>query len=189
MRIKHGLILLSLLLVLTACATNLNEDVQEEQQQSGNTQPIHYETDQEKTERKYQREQTIGDKGGYPQTHQKKANNANYKNGYSDAFTNDEAIKLSNKLQNKREIVQAQVASTEKRIIVGVILAEDERQGTANTIKQEVKKIVPDTDKEIVVYTDDVHWDSMKNLDSRIKAKSNGEKIENIINNFIENNQ
>lgn len=175
---------------MVACANDngANEDAQREIDNK-NTQPIHYETNQEKKERLHVRDQTIGEKGGYPQTHQDKANDANNKNGYTDVFTNEEAQMIAETLQNKREIVQAQVASTDDRIIVGVILqAHAKQKDSAQQIKKEVKKLVPNTDKQIIVYTDDIHWDRMKNLDARLKAKNNGDKIEQYINEFINNN-
>lgn len=176
MRIKLGLIIL-MLGAITACTNEPTDKAENGNQQS--TQPIHYETEQEKRERLG----TFAENGKkkYPQSEQKKGTEANFKNGYSDSFTNEETEMITRALKNKTQIVQAQVAATEDRIIVGVMLKDDVRQDIGNEIKQEVKKLVPNSNKEIIVYTDEEHWNKMKNLDNRLKPKYNGEKLEEIL--------
>lgn len=68
-----------------------------------------------------------------------------------------------------KEIKQAQVASSDERVVVGVILSNrfEAQSDIAEQIKTSVKEMAPD--KTVVVYTDDIHWDRMRNLQSRIK--------------------
>ncbi|MCG1027919.1 YhcN/YlaJ family sporulation lipoprotein [Virgibacillus halodenitrificans] len=182
--LKYGLIPCIVLLAFTIGCSN-NNDESGENKTNPNTQPIHYETDQEQKDRLNYDEPSIGERGGYPQSEQEQVNDADYKGGYSDAFTNKEAILLSQELQNKKDIIQAQVAVTDKRIIVGVMQREHTDHFAVNKIESTIREILPNTEKEIIVYTDDIHWDRMKNLDARLKAKNRGDDLENIVEDFL----
>ncbi|AIF45384.1 YhcN/YlaJ family sporulation lipoprotein [Virgibacillus sp. SK37] len=181
---KYSLIPGVALLALTIGCTNDNEE-SVENKANPNTQPMHYETDQEQKERLNYDEPSIGEQGGYPQSEQQQVNDADYKSGYSDAFTNEEAMLLSQELQNKKDIIQAQVAVTDKRIIVGVMQREHTDHLAVNKIESTIREILPNTKKEIIVYTDDIHWDRMKNLDARLKAKNRGDDLEKTVEDFL----
>ncbi|WP_158591724.1 YhcN/YlaJ family sporulation lipoprotein [Oceanobacillus halophilus] len=177
------LITVMISIVMVACT---NED---ESSQSGSdylhTQPIHYDTRQENNERMGTNEKSIGEQGGYPQSEQRGVNAADYEGGYSDPFTNEETELISKKLKQQKDIIQAQVASTEDRIIVAVMLREHFDHNVTSDIddiEKQVKKIVPNTEKQIIVYTDDVQWDRMKNLNARYKSGKNGDEL---FNNFL----
>ncbi|WP_170875264.1 YhcN/YlaJ family sporulation lipoprotein [Virgibacillus pantothenticus] len=184
MRVWLGMMLMALI-SLIGCADGQQGENHANPNTDNQTQPIHYETEKERNERLNIREQSIGEKGGYPQSKQENINESNFNSGYSDPFTNEEAIMITEALQKKRQIVQAQVASTNDRILIGVILSTHVSGDIGNEIKKEVKKLLPDSNKEIIIYTDDTHWEKMRNLDARLEAKDNGENMEELINRFL----
>ncbi|PAV28927.1 hypothetical protein CIL05_13160 [Virgibacillus profundi] len=175
----------TLLIIFTVGCANTDEDTQTTQEKI-NTSPINYETEQERKERLNIRDQTIGEKGGYPQSDQDGVNAGDNSGENSDAFTNEESMKISKQLKEKKEIVQAQVASTDDRIIVAVILSEQTDPDIKQMIESEVSKTV--SDKQIIVYTDEVHWDHMKNLDARLGSEKREFDIEDYIDDFIKRN-
>ncbi|MEC5422057.1 YhcN/YlaJ family sporulation lipoprotein [Virgibacillus sp. C22-A2] len=182
--IKASIILLILFVV--GC-TNADDNTQTNNEDI-RTQPIHYETESEQKARKGLRDKTIGEQGGYPQSDQEGVNASDYSGGYSDVFTNEESEFLANELQAHRDIIQAQVASTEDRIIVAVMLREHSNHDVAETIETEVREVIPETDKQIIIYTDDIYWDRMKNLDARLEARDVGEDLEDYITDFFNRN-
>ncbi|MFD2628668.1 YhcN/YlaJ family sporulation lipoprotein [Oceanobacillus kapialis] len=154
------------LLLLAGCNTAQNEQGQgSDQQNKENTEYVHYETDQERVDRN--QEPSIGERGGYPQSHQEGANDADFEKGYSDAYTNEEALWLSEELENRKDIVTAQVASTEDKILVGLIQREYAGENVPDQVKEEIKRLLPDTKKEIIVFTDNAYWEYMKNRDAK----------------------
>lgn len=177
----YKIIPITFILLLTVACSSVNED--------GNngegikTQPINYETDQERKDRLNTRDKTIGEKGGYPQSKQEGVNASDFHKGYSDPFTNEESELISKQLKEKKEIVQVQVAATDERIIVAVILSEKADPEIKKTIQEEVESIAPD--KQITVYTDEVHWDHMKNLDARKGSEKREYDIEEYIDDFF----
>lgn len=167
-----------ILLLIFIVACNGNESEQETTNQSTNNrsiQPIHY--DEKNSDRYDAKEPSIGEQGGYEQSEQNDVNKSDF-NAYTDPFTNEESIRISEELQKQKDIIQAQVASTDDRIVVAVMLREHDNHDITQQIEENIKKIVPNTGKQIIVYTDDVHWDRMKNLGSRGKAKSIGDDVE-----------
>ncbi|WP_010651031.1 YhcN/YlaJ family sporulation lipoprotein [Oceanobacillus massiliensis] len=180
-------LLLSLMLILLLAAgctngerTQQTSDIND----GGSIQPIHF--DRKDRDIYNKDESSIGEQGGYPQSEQKMANDADFSN-YTDAYTNEESIRISEELQQRKDIIQAQVASTDDRIIVAVMLQERFNLEVPD-VEEYVREIVPDTDKEIIVYTDEIHWDRMKNLDARLGAKNSGEGVEKFIEDLFQLN-
>lgn len=165
------MMLILLIAILTAC-TNTREDA-EDSNEEVETQPIHYESEGERKDRL--NIQDNPKKEGIPKQEKQK--------NYSDAFTNEESVMLSETLEKRKDINKAQVASTEDRIIVAVMLSDHPDRNITNKIKTDIKKIVPD--KQIVIYTDDTHWERMKNLDAGLKSKGVGTDMEDRINYFF----
>lgn len=155
-----------LLLVISCVACSPQNSNQKENVVKNNTQSIHFETKEQQKERLGAREKSIGEQGGYPQSHR------NYNKGpdtglYTDIFTNDESARLEEHLRTFKEVKQAQVASTEERIVIGILLSNrfQEDPNIATDIKRSVEEIVPN--KTIIVYTDHIHWDRMRELRSK----------------------
>lgn len=156
------MVLLLLIIVLTAC-TNTKEEAQDNHD-NNNTgiQPMHFETDKKAENRN----------NGEDNQRQQRQN----KTRYSDVFTNEESIMLSEKLEKRKGINRAQVASTDERIIVAVMLSDHSDHNITKKIEADIKEIIPD--KQIVIYTDDTHWERMKNLDARLESKNIGNDVE-----------
>lgn len=164
------------ILIVTACSPN--EQGASERTNNSSVQPIHF--DKKQSDIYDNEEPSIGEQGGYPQSEQNGVNQADFRN-YSDAFTNEESLFITKELEKQKDIIQAQVASSEDRIVVAVMLREHVDHDMPQKIEEDVKELVPGTNKQIIVYTDDVQWNQMKNLDTRLKAKTIGDDLENTI--------
>lgn len=181
----RGKLLLGLF-ILFATAGCGNEAEEGQNENNNQYQPINYETREEQTNRAGSRDNTIGELGGYPQSDQEYVNdgdkNLNAKN--EDRYTNERTMLISEYLAERKEIVQAQVAETDERIIVAVITADNEYFPNLNeVIEKEVKRVIPD--KQIVVYTQAIWWDRMRNLNS--SPNDLDEKMNRDIDNFFGN--
>ncbi|MFS0751321.1 YhcN/YlaJ family sporulation lipoprotein [Oceanobacillus sp. 1P07AA] len=188
MRIYNSNLLISVVVlgtVLMGCTDdNTASDLQNNNRtESESVQPIHFE-DQDMED---SNQQSIGEQGGYIQSRQYGVNETRA-NHYTDAFTNEESIRLTESLRNRVDVVQAQVASTEERIVVGVILKEHASPDTGDKLVKHIERQLEDSNKEIIVYTDDVQWDRMKNLDSRLQAEEIGEQVESLFEDIFQLN-
>lgn len=162
---KKTMALLLLIIVLAAC-TNTREGVRDDDGNNNtDIQPMHFESEK--------KTQNTNNKEGN-QSQQK-----NRESRYSDAFTNEESLMLTNTLEKRKDIMQAQVATTDDRVIVGVMLSEHTDHNTTKKIESEIKEIIPD--KQIIIYTDDTRWERMKNLDAKLESKNIGNDVEDNI--------
>lgn len=153
------MVLLLLIIVLTACTNTKEEEQDNHDNNNTGIQPMHFETDK-KAENRNNGED----------------NQRQNKTRYSDVFTNEESIMLSEKLEKRKGINRAQVASTDERVIVAVMLSDHSDHNITKKIEADIKEIIPD--KQIVIYTDDTHWERMKNLDARLESKNIGNDVE-----------
>lgn len=178
-----------LVFIIGGC-TNTNSDGQKEtNKESPNSDPISFETQQgKKNQGKGIREHSLEEQPGYPQHDQDNVNHGEANRNNADIFTTQEAEEISRHLTKRRDITQAQVATTEDRVIIGLILKKQQtgNQQLIDNIEKEVQQFAPD--KEIIVYTDDTHWNKMKNLDRGLKRNNSGEDVESYIENFFGNN-
>ncbi|WP_404453222.1 YhcN/YlaJ family sporulation lipoprotein [Virgibacillus necropolis] len=167
MKLRYGLLFVAI--VATGCANDeSNEAKNDEQIQS---QTINYETKNEQNDRLGLRDQTIGEKGGYEQSEQKQINRGDKQEGdNTDIFTNEQSKAISDHLRKQRDIKLAQVAVTDEKVVVAVMLDEHNNHEISDDIEKEVRKFEPN--KTIVVYTDDNHWDRMSNLKARHKQST-----------------
>src|SRR5699024_9616532 len=134
-----------------------------------NTQPMHYETDKEQQERHNERPETIGDRGGYPQSDQRDTNASEDRDGRTtDPYVNEATEKIYDQISDFKEIKQAQVTATDQKVIVALMLNDYNEETVRDKIVKEVEKVDPD--KEVVIYTDDIHWNRMRNARSRLKS-------------------
>ncbi|MFC2948470.1 YhcN/YlaJ family sporulation lipoprotein [Virgibacillus sediminis] len=160
------------------------DDVNENQNAEGlNNQPIHYDTQGEDRQASEEEQESIGEEGpkGYPQKYQDRANSSEYEHGYSDPYTNEDTEEIAENLEELDDVVQAQVEETNDRLIIGLQLKEHTDPDRPDDIEEQVKALVPPTDKEIFVFTDKIYWDRMKNLDSRGRS---GEDINDLFEDF-----
>ncbi|WP_249870983.1 YhcN/YlaJ family sporulation lipoprotein [Oceanobacillus saliphilus] len=179
------LFFIALILLIGACDGAENASEQNNVGNDGSIQPIRF--DEKNVDIYDSPGPSIGEMGGYEQSEQRGVNTADFSK-YSDVFTNEESIRISEELAKQKDIIQAQVASTEDRIIVAVMLREHFDHHVAHKIEDEVRKIVPDSDKQIIVYTDDIQWDRMKNIDARLGARETGYELGNILEEFFQIN-
>jgi hypothetical protein len=160
------LVVLTSILFLVACGNETEEGTKKLNNDNNTVQPINYETEEEEKERTGNQDRSIGELGGYPQSEQEYVNegdrNLSAKN--EDRYTNERTMQISDYLSERKEIVQAQVSETEDRIIVAVQTGNKYYPDLKQTIEEEVKQIV--SDKEIVVYTESIWWDRMRNQNS-----------------------
>src|SRR5699024_3917305 len=163
MHIIKWLILPVLSILLFGCAQY--ETGEEGSQENMNSQPINYETEQEQDERLEREEQGIDEQGGYLQSEQKELNDGD-ENAQSDLFTNEMSMSISKHLKERKDVRQAQVAVSEERVVVGVMLTDQAPPDMRERVEQEVQEMVPT--KEIYVYTDDIYWDRMRNKDAQL---------------------
>ncbi|WP_099158639.1 YhcN/YlaJ family sporulation lipoprotein [Virgibacillus ndiopensis] len=167
---------------LFGCA-NTNQD-ENAQDNNVETQPLHYETNEEQKDRQGVKKESVGEKGGYKQSDQKGTNASERNSGnYTDIFTNEETKEIYRHVTGLKEVKNAQIASTEEKVIVAVMLNEHSNHNVQAVIEQEVKKFAPD--KTIVVYTDDIYWDRMSNLKSRLKAGNGGNEFQEQMEKFF----
>ncbi|TFJ94001.1 YhcN/YlaJ family sporulation lipoprotein [Lentibacillus salicampi] len=151
------------LFLLIGCAQY--ESGEQDSGQNMNSQPIHYESEKEHNERLGAEDQGIDEDGGYPQSEQKELNNGD-RNGQSDKFTNEMSLNISNHLKQRNDVRQVQVAVSEERVVVGIMLSDHAPPDMRERVEQEVQEMVPN--KEVYVYTDEIFWDRMRNKDARL---------------------
>ncbi|HLS07565.1 YhcN/YlaJ family sporulation lipoprotein [Lentibacillus sp.] len=149
--------------VLFGCAQY--ESGEQDDSENMNSQPINYETEEEEKERLGAEDQGIDEQGGYLQSEQKELNDGD-ENAKSDAFTNEMSMSISKHLQKRKDVRQVQVAVTDERVVVGIMLSEHAPPDMRERVEQEVQEMVPT--KEVYVYTDDIYWDRMRNKDKQL---------------------
>ncbi|WP_157724854.1 YhcN/YlaJ family sporulation lipoprotein [Virgibacillus phasianinus] len=164
MRLRYGCLLFAVL-IAGGCANGGNNEASDDDQIQ--SQPLHYETKHEQNERL--------DTGDQPQT-QTEIEKGNVNRGdntsgnNTDVFTNEQSKEIADYLMKRRDIKLAQVAITDKKIVVAVMLNDHSNHDITDGIESDVRKF--DKNKTIVVYTDDNHWDRMSNLKARLKQSN-----------------
>ncbi|WP_188453524.1 YhcN/YlaJ family sporulation lipoprotein [Virgibacillus oceani] len=172
-----------ILVFLFGCS-NTNQD-DNAQGNDAETQPMHYETDKGQKDLGIY-DNYVGEKGGYKQSDQKGTNASEGNSGnYTDIFTNEESNEIYRHVTGLKDVKNAQIASTEDKIIVAVMLNEHPNPDIRDVIAQEVQKFVPD--KTVVVYTDEIYWDRMSNLKARSEAEHGGNDFQEQIKKFFNN--
>ncbi|WP_085991795.1 YhcN/YlaJ family sporulation lipoprotein [Oceanobacillus senegalensis] len=180
---KKTIFIIGFVLTVAVGCTNQDENAQTNTD-TLDTQPIHYDSKKEHESRNVSPNNPTAEQGRYPKGKQDMMDIGNV--DYQDPFVNEETQRITKELTKNRDIIQAQVASIDDRIIVAVMLRKHFNHDASNdseAIKKEVEKMVPD--KQIIVYTDDIQWDRMKNFNARYNAGKNGENIEEFFDNLI----
>ncbi|MFC3039277.1 YhcN/YlaJ family sporulation lipoprotein [Virgibacillus xinjiangensis] len=151
--------------LLSGCA---GDPAENENAEGVESQPIRYDAQGENSQ-KMENEESIGKEGpkGYPQQYQDRANSSEYENGYSDPYTDEETKRIAEKLKELEGIVGAQVETTDDRLFIALQLKEHTDPDKPGQIEEQVRSMVPETGKQVIIFTDRAHWDRMKSLDSR----------------------
>ncbi|MCT2537978.1 YhcN/YlaJ family sporulation lipoprotein [Aquibacillus koreensis] len=117
----------------------------------------------------------------------KKPDNQNTK--YTEQFYNEESQKVSEAVNKIEAVSITQVFSTEDQIFVSPLLEQteykdqDDVDRIVEQVRKQVRQIVPD--KEIVIYTDDIYWNEMRNINAR--NVENPDEARDYIQDFIDN--
>ncbi|QKY69569.1 YhcN/YlaJ family sporulation lipoprotein [Lentibacillus sp. CBA3610] len=131
-------------------------------QDNMNSQPIKYETQEEQDER-------LGTESDeqktYPDNKYKDINEGDSGKN-TDKFTNEMSLSISNHLKQRHDVRQAQVAVTDEKVVVGVMLTDQAPPDMRDLVEEEVQQLVPN--KDVYVYTDDIYWDRMRNKDAEL---------------------
>ncbi|WP_175631901.1 YhcN/YlaJ family sporulation lipoprotein [Virgibacillus siamensis] len=146
---------------LVACSENRDSATDSHDQL--NSDPIHYETDKEHNDRIDDHPENIAEKGGYPQSDRDRLNVGD-EDAKTDLYTNEWTMSISKHLKQRKDVKQAQVAATDDKIVVGVLVNEYAQKGMKKKIKAEVEQMVPG--RKVVVYTDRIYWDKMRDEDA-----------------------
>ncbi|GAA0601596.1 hypothetical protein GCM10009001_17990 [Virgibacillus siamensis] len=164
--------------ILAGCAGITDNAADNEDDLS--SEPIHYETENERNDRLNNGPDSIAEQGGYEQSDQDRLNMGD-RDAQTDLYTNEFTMSISEQLKQNKNIKQAQVTATDKKIVVGVLLNEYAPKGMKQSIKKEVKQMVPE--RKVVVYTDRIYWDKMRDEDAE-PDQLNGD-VEEFIDEFF----
>ena len=87
---------------------------------------------------------------------------------YTDPYTTEETQRISKKLMENRDIINVEVRMDEEQVFVAVKLREnnyDRNQDTeiVTEIEQQVRDILIDDTKQVIIYTDHTQWQRLKN--------------------------
>lgn len=151
----------SLAVSLAACSGGT--DTATDNEDNLNSEPIHYETEKEQNDRLNNESDNIAEKGGYPQSDRDRLNVGD-EDARTDTFTNEFTMSISKHLKKRKDVKQAQVAATDDKVVVGVLVNEYAPKGMKGIIEDEVEQLAPN--REVVVYTDRMYWDKMRNEDA-----------------------
>ncbi|SFA69089.1 Sporulation lipoprotein YhcN/YlaJ (Spore_YhcN_YlaJ) [Lentibacillus halodurans] len=163
MKINKWMIIPIFLFALVGCAEYKTGEQNTEDNM--NSQPINYETEEEENERHGAENNNTNGQEGYRGNAQEKLNEGD-ENAQNDLFTNEMSQSISSHLKQHNDVRQAQVAVSEERVVVGVMLSDNAPPDMRELVEQEVQEMV--TSKEVYVYTDDIYWDRMRNKDARL---------------------
>ena len=171
-----------ILLFIAGCGATTDNTAKEEdiiQQQ-----PIRYEVPRKEVQEK-----------GYPDARelQKEKLADNDFQDYTDPYTNEETQKVAEELMKNRDIILAEVRSFEEQIFVAVILRENNYgrnhdMGVITDIEEDVRRIIQDDDKQIIVLTDHIQWNRMKNHYASPKGLELFDDDEDFFDEFFRNN-
>ncbi|WP_405100916.1 YhcN/YlaJ family sporulation lipoprotein [Oceanobacillus sp. FSL H7-0719] len=87
---------------------------------------------------------------------------------YTDPYTTEESQEIAEKLMENRDIIVAEVRIVDKQVFVAVKLRENNYDrnhdmSTVTAIEDQVKEILDDEEKNVVIWTDHTQWNRMKN--------------------------
>lgn len=182
MWIKRIAIIVALLFAV-GCANNDNKDAQNMKQTHVDPEVSDAEKKGVLTEKLRYNEQTDITKGEDPAKVKRKYNTGQPSDMNQAEFTNEKTAEISKKIAERVDVKQAQVAMTDDRIIVALMLHHKADPKALDEIKAEVTKIAPG--KEVVMYTDTDYWSKKKDMTGRNDSAETGGKMEEFLNNFF----
>lgn len=183
MRIKIISAVVVLMIITVGCTNTNEEGMQNNNPGNSDTYPISYEKKENNRKGNNTRDNAVRQ-----QERQDRINSGQTNRNNADMFTTEEAEDISHHLRERTDVSQAQVATTADRIIVGVMLSKNAKNYTDDQkiireIEKDVNNIAPG--KEVIVYTDDAHWDQMKDLEAKAKQNDTGKSMEGYIEEYL----
>lgn len=92
-------------------------------------------------------------------------------------FATDDTREIAQLLAIRTDIRQSQVAELKDRIVITLMTNPNEMDNqTISSIKDDIQEVVPE--KEVFIYTDEYHWNRMKDLDASLQQRKMGEAVE-----------
>lgn len=92
---------------------------------------------------------------------------------YSDYFYSEDSKKVSEAVNELDEVNISQVMVTEEHVVVSVMLNRYEYSANMEEITEKIvnraEQVIPN--KEVIVYTDDIYWKKMRDLNSGIENR------------------
>lgn len=159
-------VLASITLLTVGCTAN--EEAYDNENMENLTQPIAYETKNQANQR-FQKNLSSEQKKNSPNEEDLSTPPEGLKkNSYTDGFYNKESKAVAEQLNKMEEIKMTQAFVTDEKIIVSVMINQEYDENVKNIsdeVYRQVESISPN--KKVIVYTDDIHWNRLRNLDAR----------------------
>lgn len=94
---------------------------------------------------------------------------------YTDPYTTEESQEIAEKLMENRDIIVAEVRIVDEQVFVAVKLRENNYDrnhdmSVVTEIEDQVKGIMKDDEKKVVIWTDHTQWNRMKNYHAEPKV-------------------
>lgn len=162
---KRLLVITLLLVVPIACKS---QQATEEE----NTSPklIHYESEQERNLR-------LGNKDNNIRKYIESDEIGIGEHGTErDIFKTEEALEVAQALAKRKEVRHAQVATSTTQIVAFVLLKDFQNPNIAKSLEEEIARINPQ--KDIYIYTDQLHYNRVEDLKSSMKARQIGNDLQ-----------
>ncbi|GEM_PF-4421325 len=88
--------------------------------------------------------------------------------GYTDPYTTKESQEIAEKLMENRDIIIAEVRILDEQVLVAVKLRDNNYDrnhdmSAVTKIEDQVKEMLKDDEKKVVIWTDHTQWNRMKN--------------------------
>lgn len=177
MRARFGFLLL--FFVVVGCTDRI-EQPEADPGESSSSQPFRYETVGEQKERQKNRDQHVKNQS------QRKDNGTEYKNISN--LSSDEENEIIDKIMKRKRIKEAQVASSSHYVIISLLVREGYTDQTIRlNVEDDVRAMF--SDRQIVIFTDDYHWNQMIHLKSRLASSESDEERNRLIEDYLRQDQ
>ncbi|WP_181349703.1 YhcN/YlaJ family sporulation lipoprotein [Thalassobacillus sp. CUG 92003] len=180
--VKILLTMFSMLVLISGCG---NDEAQENEKDNELYQPIEYRASEKEDEGTI----PYGNNRYQKRAERDEIRDSLYKEtnrSHDNDFYNEESLQISEAINEIPEVTMTQAFSTDERVMIAVMIEPYKRRQNDidDKIRAKAKEIVPD--KKIVVYTNNSHWDQMKDLNARLKATKAPEDVQRKIKAFFD---
>ncbi|MRH42998.1 hypothetical protein GH741_09900 [Aquibacillus halophilus] len=106
---------------------------------------------------------------------------------YTQSFFNQDSETISKVVNELEEVRMSQTIVTDKQIIISAMLMQEhydeDTEHIVNKISNRASQTIPN--KEVIVYTDAIYWNKMRDLNSKIKFDDNPDQTQYHLDNFF----